>query len=98
MNHKIWKLWYNLGDYIYRKRLIFIDSSSEALNRNETYFSSHQEVLRKEKDFEIAFGFLASRKHILRYPFMFWDKKIMVEVDHACIILHNMIVEARRYG
>lgn len=47
------------------------------------------------KDLERAFGVLVSRSHILRDPCLFWDRRIIVDILLACVILHNMIVEAR---
>ena len=94
-NHTRW-LCYFLLDGIYPKWSIFIDTISEAISRKDRHFSAAQESLRK--DVERAFGVLVSRWHILRHPCNFWDKKIMVLTIHACIILHNMVVEAHRDG
>lgn len=89
-------LGYWLVDGIYPKWAIFVDTIQGAVARKQKTFAGGQEAVRK--DVERAFGVLLSRWHILAKPAMFHDKEICKLVMECCIILHNMIVEARRDG
>lgn len=87
---------YYLVDGIYPKWAIFIDTIPNALARKQKTFSGAQEAARK--DVERAFGVLIARWHILSKPCNYHDKAVCKKVMEACIIMHNMVVEARRDG
>lgn len=87
---------YYLVDGIYPKWAIFIDTIRMATSRKEKCFSGAQEAVRK--DVERAFGVLVSRWHLLMKPCMFHNKELGVLVMKTGIIMHSMIVEARRGG
>jgi hypothetical protein len=47
-------------------------------------------------DIERAFGALQARFAIVRGLAHFWDKKSLINIMKACVILHNMIIEDER--
>lgn len=96
INNNDHKSLYYLVDGIYPEWAIFIDTIRMATTRKEQFFSAYQESMRK--DVERAFGVLLSRWHILQRPCMFYDRARCVKVMKTAIIMHNMIVEARRDG
>lgn len=53
-----------------------------------------QEAIRK--DVERAFGVLVARFHILAHPSRLWYRRDIENFMKACIIMHNMVVEAHR--
>jgi Plant transposon protein len=57
-------------------------------------FAAHQEAVRK--DVECAFGVLVARFHILKRPCLLPNREDIASVMLCCVILHNMIVDARR--
>jgi hypothetical protein len=48
------------------------------------------------KDIERAFGVLVKRFSILKQRFRLWFTDDIMYLMYACIILHNMFIEARR--
>lgn len=87
---------YFLVDGIYPPWSIFVSTISECSNKKERLFASVQESVRK--DVERAFGVLVSRWALIAKPCSTWDRAFAGEVMKAAIILHNMVVEARRDG
>ena len=57
-------------------------------------FAKEQDSCRK--DVECAFGLLQSWWAIVRHPARCWSVEALGEVMNACVIMHNMIVDAER--
>lgn len=87
---------YFLVDGIYPPWSIFVSTISEPSSKKEKLFGSAQEGIRK--DVERAFGVLVSRWSLLSKPCATWDRVFAADVMKCGIIIHNMIVEARRDG
>ena len=85
---------YFLVDGIYPEWAIFVDTFSNKDDPKRGKFAARQERVRK--DIECAFGVLVSRFHILDWPiWKNWYLDDIKDLLDCCIILHNMIVEAR---
>ena len=63
-----------------------------AFTRSGRFTKAHEAV---RKDVERAFGVLQAQFHILKNPALTWYASDMYNTVKACVILHNMIVEAR---
>lgn len=85
---------YYLADGIYPAWAIFVKTIQEGSTNKEKEFATAQEAVRKE--IERAFGVLVARFHILQRPSRLWHRSDIATVMKACIIIHNMVVEARR--
>ena len=59
------------------------------------YYKQRQESCRK--DVERAFGVLQARWAMIRGPGRSTNIQVLGDIMHACIILHNMIVEDEGY-
>ena len=90
-NERDWM--YYLVDGIYPEWAIFVNTSASSDPRKRK-FAKHQERVRK--DIECAFGILVQRFHILQRPLRNWFVDELCTLVHCCIILHNMVVEARQ--
>ena len=70
----------------------------EAIEKTESkknlYFHNAQAAARK--DVERAFGILQAQFAIVRGPARFWDQKMLWYIMHACVAMHNMIIENER--
>jgi Plant transposon protein len=64
------------------------------MSPKEKRYASAQEAVRK--DVERAFEALVARWHILNQPCRLASRDEMAKVMKACILMNNMIVEARR--
>jgi hypothetical protein len=84
-----------LVDGIYPKWAIFVSTVSVPVSSEEKFFATKQEAARK--DIERAFGTLVQQFQILQRPIRFWYWEEIVDLVDCCIILHNMIVEHRRF-
>lgn len=95
LNDKRRDLLYYLTDCIYPSWALFmnfIPQLSASPSLKQKMYSAAQE--RVWEDIERAFGVLAMRFYILGLSFCLHDSVYMVYVIQACIIMHNMIVEA----
>jgi Plant transposon protein len=84
---------YFLVDGIYPPWGIFVTTYSNPQEDKKKKFQQHQERVRK--DIECAFGILISRFHVLERPLRNWFLEDIKNLLHCCVILHNMITEAR---
>lgn len=85
---------YYLTDGIYPEWRIFIQSIQDSTNRKDKHFSSAQEAIRKSV--ERVFGVLFKRFKLLFVACEYWSVDKMKSIATTAVILHNMIVEARR--
>jgi Plant transposon protein len=92
-NERDWM--YFLADGIYPEWAIFVSSFNKdaTSDQKKKRFATYQERVRK--DVECAFGILVQRFHILQRPLRNWDQAELGVLVHCCIIIHNMVVEAR---
>lgn len=96
VNRKKKNCLYFLVDGIYPQWSIFVSTIAEGTTRKENVFAAAQEAIRK--DVERAFGVLISRWGFLQKPCTLWDRDTVAKVVKCAVILHNMVVEARRDG
>lgn len=86
-----WFYW--VADGIYPDFRIFLKTIAKPLDRRERLFAKSQEAFRKGA--ERVYAVLFSRWHILANPSRIWHTADMNLIVKSCVILHNMIVEAR---
>ena len=60
------------------------------------YLDFHNAQAATRKDVERAFGILQAQFAIVRGSARFWDQKMLWYIMHACVIMHNMIIENER--
>jgi Plant transposon protein len=96
LNGNIYNQPYYLANSIYPSWMLFVKTIRYSETNKEKAFSACQEGVRK--DVERAFGVLVQRFAILKNPCRLHDRGAVSMVMKTCIILHNMIVEARRDG
>jgi Plant transposon protein len=84
---------YFLVDGIYPPWGIFVTTFSNPQDGKKKLFQQQQERVRK--DIECAFGILISRFHVLERPLRNWYLEDIKSLLHCCVIMHNMITEAR---
>jgi hypothetical protein len=94
VNGNEYDMGYYLADGIYPEWVAFVKSYKLPQDEKHKLLTQHQESRRK--DIECAFGVLQSRFAILRTPACMWQPRILGKITHACIIMHNMIVEDER--
>eukprot|EP00644_Phytophthora_capsici_P014428 jgi/Phyca11/98587/e_gw1.3.168.1 len=82
---------YFLADGIYPDWPVFVKPIEKPHGKKQKHFASQQEACRK--DVERCFGVLQARWRIIDSPCRLWKANAMGTVMHACIILHNLIVE-----
>lgn len=85
---------YWVVDGIYPAYRILLKKIPSPTKKRESVFSKVQEAFRKGA--ERVYGVLFSRWHILSIPYRLWNRKDMNQVVRCCVILHSMIVEARK--
>jgi Plant transposon protein len=84
---------YFLVDGIYPPWGIFVTTYTNPKEDKKKLFQQQQERVRK--DIECSFGILISRFHVLERPLRNWYLEDIKSLLHCCVILHNMITEAR---
>lgn len=94
VNGKEYIMPYFLADGIYPNWRIFVKTVTDGDTQAERLFAAGQEAVRK--DVERAFGVLVARFHILTCGCRLWYKSDIQNVMKACVIIHKMVVEARR--
>jgi Plant transposon protein len=90
-NSRDWN--YFLVDGIYPEWSIFVNTYTNPIEPKKRTFAKKQESARK--DVECAFGVLVQRFHVLQRPLRGWYQEDLVNIVHACVILHNMVVDER---
>ena len=53
----------------------------------------HNGQATARKHVKRAFGILQAQFAIVRGPARFWDQKMLWYIMHACVIMHNKIIE-----
>ncbi|KAE9338378.1 hypothetical protein PF008_g12096 [Phytophthora fragariae] len=86
---------YLLADGIYPEWPVFAKPIECPRGKKQKPYSRAQEGCRK--DVERCFGVLQARFRILDTPCRLWSVHAMSTVMHACVILHNMILEDERF-
>ena len=71
----------------------FVKSFEEPIGNANKQYATWQEASRK--DIERAFGVMQRKFHILVRDFEYWFVPEIERIVLSCIILHNMMVEAR---
>ena len=94
VNDNIYSLGYYLADGIYPEWATLVKSIPMPISNKQKVFSERQESCRK--DVERAFGVLQAKWKILHRPARLWNQKVLNSIMHACVILHNMVVEDER--
>jgi hypothetical protein len=87
-------LGYYLADDIFPSWAIFVKTIQNPKTKKQAEFAKAQEACRK--DIKRVFGALQDRFAIVRGPAHFWDKKSLIDIMTACVILHNMIIKDER--
>jgi hypothetical protein len=91
-----YQIGYYLADGIYPSWPVFVKGFPVPQQEKHRFFSMKQASVRK--DVECAFGLLKKRFHILAIPGRSYSQHILNLIMHACIILHNMIIDDEREG
>jgi len=81
---------YFLADGIYPEWAIFVKTHSDPIGDKELTFAKRQEAVRK--DVECAFGIIVQKFHILKRPLRQWYIDSIIDLLHACVIIHNMTI------
>ena len=93
-NGRMYNYGYYLADGIYPKWQTFVKPLKKPEGKKNLDFHNAQAAARK--DVERAFGILQAQFAIVRGPARFWDQKMLWYIMHACVIMHNMIIENER--
>jgi hypothetical protein len=86
--------YYYLYDGIYPAYRIFMLIISKPRHAKEKLYEKQQEGARKAV--ENVFGVLFKRFAILYQPSRLWTTSAMSDIVDCCVVLHNMIVSARK--
>jgi hypothetical protein len=87
---------YYLTDDIYPSWLVFMKGVPIPQQEKHQFFSAKQASVRK--DVEWALGLLKKRFNILVIPNRSYSQRTLRLIMHACIILHNMVIDDERDG
>ncbi|KAD7479562.1 hypothetical protein E3N88_02698 [Mikania micrantha] len=81
-------------DGIYPQQATFVKSFTTRQTEDDRrlYFQNRQEGARK--DVERVFSVLKQKWHIIQHPARAWKPSRIRNTLYACVILHNMIIEA----
>ena len=90
------KLPYFLVNANYPKWPIFAKPIHYPANDEEQIYTNAQEAVRK--DTERAFSVIQTRFKILQKESFYWYERDIMNMNFACIILHNMIVRLNEQG
>ncbi|XP_076927342.1 uncharacterized protein LOC143590845 [Bidens hawaiensis] len=82
---------YYLGDGIYPEYAIIVKTFRDPLDVKRQYFKKVQESARK--DIERCFGVIQRCWNFVKIPCCLCSLERMKFPMHACIIMHNMIIE-----
>jgi hypothetical protein len=85
---------YFLADGIDPDWAIFVKTFSNALEEEKRFFASKQEAVCK--DVKCAFEIIVQQFHVLAQPLRSWYQEDLMNLVNCCVIIHNMVVEARR--
>lgn len=94
VNGHSYDMGYYLADKIYPDWATLVKTNSHPVNAKDSTFATAQESVRK--DVERAFGVLRSKFRIIQQCGRLWSPHDMNTIMRACIILHNMCIEAER--
>jgi hypothetical protein len=87
---------YYLADGIYPSWLVFIKGVPLSQQEKHRFFSAKQSTFRK--DVECAFRLMKKRFNILAILDQSYSQQTLGLIMHACIILHNVIIDNERNG
>jgi hypothetical protein len=87
---------YYLTNGIYPSRPMFMKGMSVPQQEKHRFFSVKQSTLKK--DVECTFHLVKKRFNILAIPGRSYSQHTLGLIMHACIILHNMIINDERDG
>ncbi|EMS50874.1 putative DNA-directed RNA polymerase I subunit RPA2 [Triticum urartu] len=90
-NGRTYNYGYYLVDDIYPKWQTFVKPLKKPEGKKELDFHNAQAAAKK--DVERASGILQAQFAIVRGPARFWNQKMFWYIMHACVIMHNMIIE-----
>lgn len=94
VNGTKYNMGYYLADRIYPDWATLVKTYSEPVSLKERIYAQTQESARK--DVERAFGVLRSKFRIIYNPARLWSQSDLNNIMHACVILHNMVIEDER--
>jgi Plant transposon protein len=94
VNNVAFKTAYFLADGIYPAWALFIKTIRNAMSPKDKRYASAQGAERK--DFERAFAALVARWNIIKQYCRLAKRDEMANVMKVCILMNNIIVEARR--
>jgi hypothetical protein len=83
-----------LADGIYPDWATLVKSISRPISNKQSVFAKQQEKCRK--DVERFFGVFQAKWKIMHHPARLWNQHDLNNIVHACVILHNMVVENER--
>lgn len=94
VNGHNYSMGYYLADKIYPDWATLVKTKSHPVNAKDENFAAAQEAARK--DVERFFGVFQSKFRITHTAGRLWDPRDLNTIMRACVILHNMIIEAER--
>ncbi|KAE8974234.1 hypothetical protein PR003_g19319 [Phytophthora rubi] len=92
VNGNNYSMCYLLCDGIYPPWSVFMKTISKPVDEKQKFYAKMQEGTRKAV--ERCVGVLQGRFSVLAHPARLWEQEILTEVWYACVVMHNMIIEA----